>query len=52
VLTVHGEDVRLPGGQYVTLRLPRAFAWAEKGKKAAAVTVPADADGVEIVFRK
>lgn len=52
VLTVHGEDVKLPGGQYVTLRLPRSFEWGEKGKKGAAVTVPGDADGVEIVFRK
>jgi hypothetical protein len=52
VLTVHGEEVKLPGGQFVTLRLPRSFEWGEKGKKAASVTVPNDADGVEIVFRK
>ncbi|HVK11943.1 MAG TPA: hypothetical protein VM597_24430, partial [Gemmataceae bacterium] len=52
VLTVHGDEVKLPGGQFVTLRLPRSFEWGEKGKKAATVTVPNDADGVEIVFRK
>ena len=52
VLTVHGDEVKLPGGQFVTLRLPRSFEWGEKGKKAASVTVPNDADGVEIVFRK
>ncbi len=52
VLVVHGEEVRLPSAQFVTLRLPRNFQWSEKGAKSADVTVPTDADGVEIVFRK
>ena len=51
VLSVHGEEVKLPGGRLVTLRLPRSFEWGE-GKKAATVMVPNDADRVEIVFRK
>jgi hypothetical protein len=52
VLDVNGETVRLPSEQYVTLRLPRTFKWGEKGQKGTDVTVPADADGIEIVFRK
>lgn len=52
VLDVNGEAVKLPSEQYVTLRLPRTFKWAEKGQKATDVAVPADADGMEIVFRK
>ncbi|MBO0698329.1 MAG: hypothetical protein J2P46_08050 [Zavarzinella sp.] len=52
VLDVNGEAVRLPTEQYVTLRLPRTFKWAEKGRKATEVTVPSDSDGIEIVFRK
>jgi hypothetical protein len=52
VLDVNGEAVRLPSEQYVTLRLPRTFKWAEKGQKGTDVTVPSDADGIEIVFRK
>jgi hypothetical protein len=52
VLDVNGESVRLPSEQYVTLRLPRTFKWGEKGKKGTEATVPADADGIEIVFRK
>jgi hypothetical protein len=52
VLEVNGESLKLPSEQYVTRRLPRTFKWAEKGKAATDVTVPADADGIEIVFRK
>ena len=52
VLVVNGESVRLPSEQYVTLRLPRTFQWAEKGVKGTDVVVPPDADGIEIVFRK
>src|SRR5262245_34768698 len=51
-LQVNGEAVQVPSEQYVTLRLPRTFTWAEKGQKAADVVVPPDSDGVEIVFRK
>ena len=31
VLQVNGEAVRLPSEEYVTLRSPRKFSWAEKG---------------------
>ena len=51
-LTVNGESVKLPSEEYVTLRLPRTFSWAEKGAKATDVVVPPDADGIEIVFRR
>jgi hypothetical protein len=51
-LEVNGEAVRLPSEQYVTLRLPRTFKWAEKGQKGTDVAVPPDSDGIEIVFRK
>jgi len=51
-LQVNGEAVQVPSEQYVTLRLPRTFTWAEKGQKGADVVVPPDSDGVEIVFRK
>jgi hypothetical protein len=52
LLEVNGEAVKLPSEQYVTIRLPRTFAWAEKGRKATDVVVPPDADGIEIVFRR
>ena len=51
-LDVNGETVTLPSEQYVTLRLPRQFAWSIKGEKNRDVKVPSDADGLEIVFRK
>lgn len=52
VLVVNNEEIKLPAAQYVTVRLPRAFQWMEKGGKAADVKVPVDAEGIEIVFRK
>jgi hypothetical protein len=52
VLDVNGEPLKLPKEQYVTLRLPRTFTWAETGAKGSSVVVPPDADGIEIVFRK
>jgi hypothetical protein len=52
VLDVNGEPLRLPKEEYVTVRLPRTFTWAEKGAKGNEVVVPPDADGIEIVFRK
>lgn len=52
VLDVNNEPLRLPKGQYVTVRLPRTFAWAEKGAKENSVVVPPDAEGIEIVFRR
>ena len=52
VLDVNSEPLRLPKGQYVTVRLPRTFAWAEKGMTENSVVVPPDAEGIEIVLRK
>jgi hypothetical protein len=52
VLQVNGEAVRLPSEEYVTLRLPRKFSWAEKGDTETDVAVPPEADGIEIVIRK
>jgi hypothetical protein len=52
LLEVNGEQHKLPSEQYVTMRLPRTFTWAEKGQKGKEVVVPPDADGIEIVFRK
>lgn len=51
-LVINGEAVRLPAAQYVTLRMPRTFTWAIKGKPEKEVKVPADSDGLEIVFRR
>jgi hypothetical protein len=51
-LLVNGESVKLPKAEYVTLRLPRTFTWAERGAKGTDVVVPPDADGIEIVFRR
>lgn len=51
-LEVNGEIVKLPSEQYVTLRLPRSFSWNVKGEKSRSVSVPNDAEGLEIVFRK
>ena len=52
VLDVNGEPLKLPKEQYVTLRLPRTFTWAEPGAKGTSVVVPPDAEGIEIVFRR
>jgi hypothetical protein len=52
VLDVNGEPLKLPKEQYVTIRLPRTFTWAETGAKGTSVVVPPDADGIEIVFRR
>ena len=52
VLDVNGDPLKLPKEQYVTVRLPRTFTWAEKGAKGKNVVVPPDADGIEIVFRR
>ena len=52
VLDVNGQSLRLPKGEYVTMRLPRTFTWAETGAKDNSVVVPPDAEGIEIVFRK
>ena len=51
-LVVNGESVKLPSTEYVTLRLPRTFTWAERGARGTDVVVPPDAEGLEIVFRK
>ena len=51
-LVINGETVKLPADQYVTLRMPRTFTWAVKGKEPKEVRVPADSDGLEIVFRR
>jgi hypothetical protein len=51
-LVVNGESVRLPRAEYVTLRLPRTFTWAERGARGTDVVVPPDAEGIEIVFRR
>lgn len=51
-LEINGEAVKLPADQYVTLKMPRTFTWAVKGQPAKSVTVPADSDGLEIVFRR
>jgi hypothetical protein len=52
VLDVNGDPVKLPKEQYVTLRLPRTFTWAESGARSNSVVVPPDAEGIEIVFRR
>ena len=52
VLDVNGQSLRLPKGEYATVRLPRTFTWAEQGAKDNSVVVPPDAEGIEIVFRK
>ena len=48
ILEIHGETVDLPSSQYVTLRLPRSFRWSEKRGKANEVTIPDDADGIDV----
>lgn len=51
-IEINGETLKLPADQYVTVRLPRTFNWSVKGQVSKEVKVPADSDGLEIVFRR
>jgi hypothetical protein len=52
VLEIDGRTVKLGSRYYLQLKLPREFRWRENQGSARTTKVPADADGVEIVFRK
>jgi hypothetical protein len=52
VLEIDGRTLKLGSRYYVQIKMPREFSWREKGGPARKAKVPAEADGVEIVFRK
>ena len=52
VLEINGQPTKLGSRRYLQLKLPREFDWREKDGSAQTTKVPADADGVEIVFRR
>ena len=50
-LTIEGKAVKLPAKTYLHAQLPPAFTWAHGDKPAAKETVPADASGVDVLFK-
>jgi hypothetical protein len=52
VLEIDKRTINLKSRYYVELKLPREFNWREKEGPLQTTKVAADADGVEIVFRK
>lgn len=51
-VTANGKTVVLPKRGHVELELPLTFTWETAGGKAQTSKVPADAAGLEIVFRQ
>lgn len=51
-LEINGRPMRLASRHYVQVKLPREFSWREKDGPAQKSSVPAEADGLEIVFKK
>jgi len=52
VLEINDRAVKIGSRYYLQLKLPREFTWREKDGPLQTTKVPADAEGVEIVFRK
>jgi len=52
VLEVGERSIRIASRKYQQLRLPREFVWREKDGETWTTKVPAEWDGVEIVFKK
>lgn len=50
-LTIEGKAVTLPAKTYLHAQLPSTFTWAHGDKPAAKETVPADASGVDVLFK-
>ena len=51
-LEIERVPVKLPSRHYLLLQRPREFSWREKDGNLQKVTVPSDADGVEMIFKK
>ena len=51
-LTIEGKAVMLPGKTYILAQLPVTFTWKHGDKPAAKQTVPADATGIDVLFRE
>jgi hypothetical protein len=50
-LVIEGRPVTLPAKNYLHAQLPPVFRWSEAGSPARTTTVPADAAGVDVLFR-
>jgi hypothetical protein len=50
-LTIEGRAVTLPAKTYLHAHLPASFTWRHGDRPAATETVPADASGVDVLFR-
>ncbi len=50
-LTIEGKAVALPAKTYLHAQLPPTFTWAHGDRPAARETVPADASGLDVLFR-
>lgn len=50
-LTIEGKVVTLPAKTYILAQLPATFTWKHGDKPVATETVPADATGIDVLFR-
>jgi hypothetical protein len=51
-LDVEGQEVKIAPGEFVKLKLPREFAWKEKGGETNRQAIPPESPGVDIVIRR
>jgi hypothetical protein len=51
-LTIEGKGVKLPAKSYLTARLGASFRWKHGDNPTETATVPADAVGLDVVFRE
>ena len=50
-LTIDGKDVPLPAKSYINARLGASFRWKHGGGETETATIPADAAGLDVVFK-
>lgn len=51
-LTIDGKDVKLPSKTYINARLGATFRWKHGDNEAETATIPADAAGLDVVFKE
>lgn len=52
LIEINNRTVKLASQYYLQMKLPREFTWREKEGPMQKTKVPAEADGLEIVFRR
>ncbi|MCI0704921.1 MAG: hypothetical protein L0241_28000 [Planctomycetia bacterium] len=52
MLTIEGKTVKLPAKTFIHAQVPATFTWKYGDKPATTATVPADAAGLDVLFRE